>query len=63
MVSEIIDEEAKKKLQEFHLEFEFLVASMLMGVSITAIKKFYGSDDMSQIIAKIMRPIIRHARR
>lgn len=62
-MSEGIDEEAKARLKEFNIEFELLVASMLQGVPVTAIKKFYGSDDMSQIVARIMAPIVRHARR
>lgn len=58
-----MSESDEDQLREFHLELELRVASMLQGVSITAIKRFYGTQTMDEVIAKILRPIVRHTRR
>lgn len=58
-----MSESYEERLREFHLELELLVATHLMNVPITAIKKYYGSSDMAQIVSKILAPVVRHARR
>ena len=55
-------ESHQDQLREFHIELEMLVATMLRGVPISAIKQYYGDDDMAAIVAKVLTPLRRHAR-
>lgn len=53
-MSETVDEEVKYKVREFKIELELLIASMLVGVPLSAIREEYGKQDMSQIVAKVL---------
>ena len=62
-MSKSIDVDVEATLREFNIELELIIATMLMDVPITAVKTFYKGATMDEIVAKTLRPIVRHARR
>ena len=58
-----MSEDYEARIHEFHVELELMIASMLLGVPLTEIKKKYGSDDMATIVAKVFRTYPRARRR
>ena len=58
-----MSEDYEARIHEFNIELELMIASMLLGVPITEINKFYGSDNMAAIVAKVFRTYPRARRR
>lgn len=58
-----LDEAAVARVREFKIEMELLIATMLAGVPLSAVEKVFGSDSMTQIVAKTLAPVRRAVRR